>query len=168
MAEEKTDNTTKYLIAGGIALVFVWDKIFGKSEEEKKADKEEEKISLLPPEKNPLQESFKPTKPPAGRILFRTTKTVPAIPGDYLSKAATSIKFAIGKFTDDESAIISAMKRAATKTELNLIARTYAAVFKRDMWFDLKDNLNAGEMLPILQYVNKLPDSIPGTPAPKK
>ncbi|MEO5350743.1 MAG: hypothetical protein H7836_14030 [Magnetococcus sp. YQC-3] len=156
-------NTPTILLIGG-SILFFWDKIFGKSEADKKAEAEEEKLTNVEPSKNPLTESFKPvSKIPPGNIILRTTKTNPAVPAGYFSKAVIDIKNAIGTFTDDESKILSSIKKAATKYEINLMSRLYTQLYKRDLLFDLKDNLNAKEITPILTHINKLPLYIKGT-----
>jgi len=47
MAEKKDNTNTYLLIGGGVLVLMLWDKIFGKSEEEKKLNKEEEKLEAL-------------------------------------------------------------------------------------------------------------------------
>jgi hypothetical protein len=84
--------------------------------------------------------------------LFRKSAT------KILLQSAKDIKNSIGLFTDDEAKIVNAFKRAITKTEINLIARYYSALYKRDLMFDIKDNLSAKELLPIYKYINSLPD----------
>ena len=162
MAEQK-DNTGMYLIAAGVGVLFLWDKIFGKSEEEKKLDTEEKKLDDKPPAANPTTNVFTQGKIPKGTIAIRTTKTKPAVPPDYFSKAVVALKLAFGTFTDDETAIVAAIKRAATKSELNLMFKIYNLLYKRDLMYDLANNLNAKERLPIITYINKLPEYIKGT-----
>lgn len=159
---EKKDNTTTYIIVGGVLVLVIWDKIFGKSEEEKKLNKEEEKLEALPATKNPTNANYTITKKPADTIIIRTTKTIPAVPGDYFSKAVVALKYAIGTFTDDEAAIVAALKKAVTKSELALMVKVYNQLFKQDLFTVLKDNLNAKELLPIYSYITKLPDYIKG------
>lgn len=154
-------DTMKWLIIGGGAL-FLFDKFFGKSESEKKTDEQENKLDLLPPDKNPLNQQYAPSKIPKGTIIIRSTKTKPAVPAGYFGHAAKGIKDAIGTFTDDESAILANVKKAATKSEVAVISKVYSVLYKRDLLFDLKDNLNSKELLPILTYINKLPDYIKG------
>lgn len=151
----------KIALIGVFGFMF-YDKIFGKSKTDKEAESEEKKITDLPNEKNPVSLAYVAKKAPAGYILYRNTKTSPSIPANYLSNAAIEIKNAIGKFTDDEAGIINAIKKAATKFELNLIAKVYSVLYKRDLWFDLKDNLNNKELLQITSYVNKIPEFIKG------
>lgn len=155
-------NTPTILLIAGAGL-FLINKIFGKSKEDAQAESEEKKLTDVEPAKNPLAESFKPIdKKPAGTIIIRTTKTVPAVPSGYFSKAVIDIKNAIGTFTDDESKIMAAIKKAATKYEINVMAKTYALLYKRDLFYDLKDNLSTKELLPIMQHINKLPLYIKG------
>lgn len=158
------DSTTvNILLIGGLGLL-VYNKLFGKSKEEKATEKEEEKLESLPLQNNPLSsQTYTPTKKaPAGFIYVRSTTTKPAVPSGYLGKAAKQIKDAIGTFTDDEGQIVAGIKMAATKAELNIIAKSYEILYKRDLMYDLKDNLSKKEMLPILTYINKLPDYIKG------
>lgn len=147
--------TPAILVGAGL---FFYNKIFGKSESEKGAEREESKIDTQDLKKNPFAENFTPSKPKKslrpGEYYYRR-KTAPAL----MNKSAQEIKKAIGIFTDDETAIVNAFKRAITKTEVNLIGRNYSAMYKRDLMFDLKDNLNAKELLPIFSYINKLPDT---------
>lgn len=169
MAQSKTasatvglNTPTVLLIAGG--GLWLINKFFGKSAADTKAESEEKKLTDVEPSKNPLTESFKPlTKKPAGTIIIRTTKTVPAVPAGYFSKAVIDIKNAIGTFTDDESKILASIKKAATKYEINIMSKLYTQLYKRDLLFDLKDNLNNKEMIPILSHINKLPLYIKGT-----
>lgn len=162
MAEQKKDNTTTYIIVGGVLILVVWDKIFGKSEEEKKLEAVEEKLEKLPATENPTNANYQITKKPKDTIIIRTTKTVPAVPADYFSKAVVALKLAIGNFSDDEAAIVAALKKAVTKSELALIVKVYNQMFKQDLFTVLKDNLNAKELLPIFTYVNSLPNYIKG------
>lgn len=158
------DSTTiNILLIGGLGLL-VYNKLFGKSKEEKETEKEESKLDALPLQNNPVSSQlYTPTKKaPAGYIYVRSTTTKPAVPSGYLGSAAKKIKDGIGTFTDDESAIVAGIKMAATKAELNVIARVYDMLYKRDLMYDLKDNLSKKEMLPILTYINKLPEYIKG------
>jgi hypothetical protein len=156
-------NTPTVLLLAGAGL-FIINKIFGKSEAEAKAETEEKKLLDVEPSKNPLTENYKPAaKIPPGFIMIRTNKTTPGVPSNYFSKAVIDIKNSIGTFTDDESKILASIKKAATKYEVNLMARTYSTLYKRDLLFDLKDNLNSKEILPILTHINKLPAFIKGS-----
>lgn len=158
MAEEKKDDSIKWLVIGGLAL-FAYDKFFGQSKEEKESAKEESKIVDAPVAKNPLTQAYTGSgsgKLPKGYTYIRSAAK-PA-----LGQAAKNIKKAIGTFTDDESKIIAAIKTAVTKPEVNLITRMYSFYFKRDLLFDLKDNLNAKELAPIFSYINKLPVWVKG------
>lgn len=147
---------TQLLIFAGFGLLF-YNKIFGKSEKEKEAAAEEKKLDDLPVDTNPLMQTYKPKNPPKGYWILRRKNKVAQ---SQATQAAREIKAAIGTFTDDESKIVNAMKRAVTKSEINLIARIYAALYKRDLNYDLKDNLGKNELLPIFKYINKLPDFI--------
>jgi hypothetical protein len=169
MAENKAtfglNTPTVLLIAGG--ALFLINKIFGKSESDTKAESEENKITDRPTDKNPLLDSFKPlTTKPAGTIIIRGVNTIPAVPANYFSSAVVMIHNAIGTFTDDESAIMTAIKRAATQYELNAMAKVYAILYKKDLLTDLKDNLSSKELVPIYQHINKLPLYIKGTTKP--
>jgi len=163
---KKTSGLDPELMKWGALLLggyFVFDHFFGKSKETKESEAEEKKITDLPPDKNPLNDGFRPiSKMPAGNIIIRSTKTIPSVPANYFSSAVVQLKNAIGTFTDDESAIISALKKAATQFEINIMAKTYQVLYKRDLMYDLKDNLSAKELLPIYQHINKLPYFIKG------
>lgn len=150
--QQNTTNYTPLLIAAGVLLV--WDKIFGKSEGEKQSEAEQKKLDDAPQTNNPTLENYKPPVKniPKGATLFRKSAT------KILLQSAKDIKNSIGLFTDDEAKIVNAFKRAITKTEINLIARYYSALYKRDLMFDIKDNLSAKELLPIYKYINSLPD----------
>lgn len=163
MAEEKMMNSTtvNILLLGGLGLL-VYNKFFGKSKEDKKSEVEESKLDELPIKENPLTESFVSIKIPAGYIAIRSTKTIPTVPAGYLGTAVASIKLAIGEYSDDESAIVAGIKRAVTKNELNVMTKTYQVLYKRDLLYDLKDNLSKKELLPIFTYINKLPYYIKG------
>lgn len=149
-------QTVQILVLGGFGLLF-YNKIFGKSDETKKAEAEEKKLDDAPLEKNPLMQTYKPLKPKKGYWILRRKNDVGK---NQALMAAREIKAAIGYFQDDETRIINAMKRAVTKSEINLISRLYAALYKKDLNYDLKDNLSKKELLPIFSYINKLPDFV--------
>ena len=156
-------STINILLIGGLGLL-VYNKLFGKSKEEKQTEQEESKLESLPLQNNPVSSQiYTPVKKaPTGFIYVRSDKTKPAVPKGYLGLAAKQIRDAIGTFTDDETQIVAGIKKAATKAEINVIARVYETLYKRDLMYDLKDNLSKKEMLPILTYINKLPDYIKG------
>lgn len=154
-------STINILLIGGAALLF-YDKIFGKNAEDKKAEQEVSQFDEQPIKDNPLQPSYVPPKIPKGYIGLRTTKTVPSVPAGYYGKAVASLKLSFGTFTDDETDIVNALKQATTKPELSVIAKTYSTLYKRDLFFDLKDNLGAKELVIIFTYLNKLPNYIKG------
>lgn len=154
-------NTINILLIGGAALLF-YDRIFGKNAEDKKADEQVNSFDSVPIKDNPLQPSYVPPKIPRGYIGLRTTKTVPSVPAGYYGKAVASLKLSFGTFTDDETDIVNALKQATTKPELSVIAKTYSTLYKRDLFFDLKDNLGTKELLIIFTYLNKLPNYIKG------
>lgn len=166
MAENKATvglNTPTILLIAGAGL-FLINKIFGKSEDDTKAESEEKKITDKEPDKNPLLDSFAPLKTkPANTIIIRSTKTTPGVPANYFSSAVVMLKNAIGTFTDDESAIMTAIKRAATQYEMNVMAKVYAQLYKKDLLTELKSNLSTAELVPIYQHINKLPLYIKGT-----
>jgi len=150
------------LYAAGAYILY--RRFFGKDKEDKAADEASSQILNLPINKNPLQtESYKPTTPPAaGKIYFRTDKTSPAVAKTYFVDAARDIKESFGIFNDDEARIIRSIKKALTKQEVNLIARAYSALYKKDLFFDLKDRLNKKELQPAFSYILSLPETIPG------
>ena len=84
------------------------------------------------------------------------------LPKTYFIDAARDIKNAFGLFNDDEAAIVRAFKKALTKQEINLISRSYSALYKTDLFFDISNRLNIKELEPIYSYILKLPETIPG------
>lgn len=145
---------------GGYLL---YNRFFGKKQEDLEANQASNEIRNLPIQKNPLQtESFKPTIPKPNTITFRTDKTSPSVPKTFFVDAARDIKESFGVFNDDEARIIRSLKRARTQQEINLIARSYSALFRKDLFYDLNDRLNKKELAPIYQYILKLPNEIPG------
>lgn len=146
---------------GGYIL---YNRFFGKKAEDVQAEAAASNIKALPIANNPLQtETYKPTtqaKP--GTIFFRTDKTNPSVPKTYFIDAARDIKNAFGLFNDDEAAIVRAFKKALTKQEINLISRSYSALYKTDLFFDISNRLNIKELEPIYSYILKLPETIPG------
>lgn len=150
--QQQSNDTMKWLIIAGATLL-LYNKIFGKSEVEKQSDAEQSKIEDAPQKNNPTAENYKPEKKaPKGYVYIRK------VAKGLMTQSARDIKTSIGMFTDNEAKIINAFKRAATKPEINLLSKIYAVTYKRDLMFDLKDNLNNKELLPIYKYINGLPD----------
>lgn len=146
------NDTMKWVVIIGGGLLF-YDKIFGKSKEEKQSEAEQSKIEDAPQAKNPTLENYKvEKKAPKGYVYIRKNAA------RILSQSAKDIKASFGVFNDDETKIVNAMKRAVTKPEINLLSRLYSALYKRDLMYDLKDNLNSKELLPIYKYINSLPE----------
>lgn len=152
--QQQSNDTMKWVIIGGAALL-LYDKIFGKSKDEKESKAEESKIEDAPQKNNPTAENYTTTKKaPKGYVYMR--KIAPKL----MTQSARDIKSSFGTFDDDETKIINAFKRAATKPEINLLSKIYSATYKRDLMFDLKDSLNAKELLPIFKYINGLPEYV--------
>lgn len=162
MQPQKKDNSTLNIILIGTGVLLLYDRIFGKNAEDKKAEEEIKEFDSVPIKDNPLQPSYIPPKIPKGYIGLRTVNTVPSVPKGYYGKAVSSLKLAFGTFTDDETAIVNALKQAVTKPELSVIAKTYSTLYKRDLFYDLKDNLGTKELIAIFTYLNKLPNYIKG------
>jgi len=164
MSESKPINT-EYIKLGLYALGgwLLYNRFFGKDRADREAEAASNVINQLPIDKNPLQtESYKPKAPAPNTIAFRTDKTTPAVPKTYFVDAARDIRDSFGVFNDDEAKITRSIKKALTKQEVNLIARSYSALYKKDLFFDLNDKLNLKELAPIYKYINELPDTIKG------
>lgn len=150
------NDTMKWVVIIGGALLF-YDKIFGKSKETKESEAEQSKIEDAPQAKNPTLENYKPDKKkPIGTVYIRTGSQ------RLLGQSAKDIKASFGFFNDNETKILNAFKRAVTKPEINLLSRLYSALYKKDLMYDIKDNLNAKEILPIAKYINGLPEYVKG------
>jgi len=141
----------------------IYNRFFGKKAEDREAEQASDEVRNLPIDKNPLQtETFKPPVNKSNFIAFRTDKTSPSVPKTFFVDAARDIKESFGVFNDDEARIIRSIKRAKTQTEVNIIARSYSALFRKDLFFDLNNKLNKTELAPIYTYILKLPAEIPG------
>jgi len=150
-----------YAIGGYI----LYNRFFGKDKEDREADAASAAVNQLPPANNPLQtETYRPKAAAAsGMIYFRTDKTKPPVPKTYFVDAARDIKESFGIFNDDEARITRSMKKALTKAEVNLIARAYSALYKKDLFFELNSRLNKKELQPIYSYILALPEQMKGT-----
>lgn len=77
---------------------------------------------------------------------------------DLASWALTGkIENAIGVFYDDEAEITSAFRALKYKNQVSYLSYKYAERFGRDLLTDLQKNLNADELKPIYDHINKLP-----------
>ncbi len=153
MAEQAKDETMKYVVIFGGAIL-LWDKIFGKTEQEKAAAKQEQILTQVPQDKNPTLENYK-LPPKKGYAIYRKNA------GSILGNAAREIREAIGHgHFVNSSKILAQMKRAVTKTEVNILFRSYNTIFKRDLLNDLKVNMPAGGLSQVLEYINTLPNYI--------
>lgn len=77
---------------------------------------------------------------------------------DSASWALTGkIENAIGVFYDDEAEITSAFRALKYKNQVSYLSYKYAERFGRDLLTDLQKNLNADELKPIYDHINKLP-----------
>lgn len=151
MAEAKQNNAPWLLI--GIFGMMVWGKLFGESKEDKEGEQETDKTESAPLNKNPfMYGQFKLPKKPG---YYRFTLTL-----QEATKAASQIQAGIGTFTDDESQIMAGLKKARTKADITYIVAIYEKLYKRDLYTDLKKNLNRKKELGSLvnKFVNKLPD----------
>ena len=165
MATEKRtfDPEIVKLFLYAIGAYILYNRFFGKKTEDIEAEKASATIKGLEPKSNPLQtETYRPAVKQPGFIYFRTDKTAPSVPKTYFLEAARDINNAFGIFNDDEAAITRAIKKAITKSEVNLISRAYSVLFKKDLFYQLNNKLNKNELEPIYNYILKLPDSIKG------
>ncbi len=156
MASEEKNNNTQTVIIIGAALL-LWDKLVGKSEDEKKAEEEAKKLLNVPQEKNPTLENF---KVPAKKGYAVMRKNI----GTVLGPNAATIKKAIGNGyfvgMEEQSTILTALKKCITKTEMNILFRTYSALYKRDLLTDLQANLYPVNLEKAFAYINTLPNYI--------
>jgi hypothetical protein len=77
---------------------------------------------------------------------------------DSASFALTGkIENAIGIFYDDEAEIVSAFRVLKYKNQVSYLSFKYAQRFGRDLLTDLQKNLDAEELKPIYDHINKLP-----------
>lgn len=67
------------------------------------------------------------------------------------------IKDAIGYIYDDEAEITSAFRALKYKNQVSYLAFKYNERYGRDLLTDLQKNLNADELKPIYDHINKLP-----------
>jgi hypothetical protein len=77
---------------------------------------------------------------------------------DSASFALTGkIENAIGILYDDEAEIVSAFRVLKYKNQVSYLSFKYAQRFGRDLLTDLQKNLDAEELKPIYDHINKLP-----------
>jgi hypothetical protein len=162
MAATKSDNSTLYLVIGGLLL---YDKIFGKSKEEAAAEQkniiEEGKIENVPLTSNPFDYQHYKPKVPASLVKSKKYSLLRKGAGIPIRKAASDIKYGWSIFNDDESKVINGFKTAKTKPEIALLAQYYSFDFKKDLAYDIKTKMSPEERVNIYAYINKLPEYIP-------
>ena len=154
MAAQSNGNTTTAIVIIAGALLF-YDKIFGKSEAETKADKAESQLLDVPQEKNPTLPNYK-VKAKAGYITIR--KNIGSLIGPQLALIKKAIGAGIYVSQNDVTAIINAFKVCRTKSEVNVLFRSYSTLYKRDLITDLQTSLTAPNKERIYTFINSLPD----------
>lgn len=161
-AKDNNNAMTAAIIIGG-ALIF-YDKIFGKSQEQKQLEQEastsKSKVTsqTTPVAQDPTLDSYVAPKPPKGYTVLRKKL------GTVFADAAKQISKAIGNnviiTSYNRAQIVDAVKQALTKPEINLLWRTYKSVYKRDLTYDLDQALknDPDTIKEIYSYINKLPN----------
>lgn len=76
---------------------------------------------------------------------------------DYAIKLAKQINDAFGVTGDDEASIYDVFKSLKTKFQVSMLSFYYSAVYKVDLFNELRDRLSADEMLVIINIVKKMP-----------
>lgn len=158
-------NNQTLIIAGAvlIVLVLVLNKLFGKDEGEKEGDTIEKKGVL---DYNKYIETIK--KAPKGREIFSMGFVEQGAIANELSKLLF-IKGVPDYLVDvPEEKVIAQIKRAGTKPDMVVIAKSYATRTKRDLYSDLKVALNDEEQKIAFGYINGLPDYVKAKPKAKK
>ena len=156
MTKREESFYTKIAVAAGIYLFAVRPLLqkFGIAKTQE--DRLIETQSALPNNKNPFSPTFWKTGPAGTKIL----KIEPA------SQMAAKIYFAMGNFSDDESAIYGVFRSLSTQSQVSFIAMRFQDMYKIDLLEYLKrgrnqfnpaSGLNAEELAVVLNIVNKLP-----------
>jgi hypothetical protein len=110
----------------------------------------------LPNNQNAFSPLFWKTGPAGTKIL----KVEPA------SQMAAKIYFAMGNFTDDESAIYGVFRSLGTQSQVSFLSARFTDMYKVDLLDFLKrgrnqynpaSGLNADELAVVLNIVNQLP-----------
>lgn len=110
----------------------------------------------LPNDKNPFSPVFWKTGPAGTQILKH----------EYASQWAARIYFAMGNFSDDESAVYSIFRQLKTQSQASYLAMYFRDMYKEDLLEFLKrgrnqfnpaSGLNSDELAVIINMINKLP-----------
>lgn len=156
MTKQEESFYTKIAIAAGIYLFAVRPLLQKFGIAKTKEDRLVEAQGMLPNNANPFSPVFWKTGPAGTRIL----KVEPA------SQMAAKIYFAMGNFSDDESAIYGVFRSLGTQSQVSFLAARFADMYKVDLLEFLKrgrnqynpaSGLNADELAVVLNIVNQLP-----------
>lgn len=133
------------LLVGGY---FAFNKIFGKSKEDKEAEKdlkEQEKKNNIWAGVASLKTNVKPSQ----NIYLLTTSDANII--------AKKINSAFGTFNDDEEAIYGVFRKLRYQTQVASIVDAYKTLFNQDLLTTLKSKLSDSEFYEVIRIIDTKP-----------
>lgn len=145
-------NPNLIIIAAlAIGGYFAYNKFFGKSKEEKQADKaleDQEKKNNIWAGVASLQKTIK------------TTQTIKLLTASDSNIIAKKINNAWGNFNDDEEAVYAAFRGLRYQTQVSSLVDAYKKLYNKDLLTTLKSNLSDSEFNEVINIINTKPIGI--------
>jgi hypothetical protein len=164
MAKKQTINPNLIIALGGLAIAYygiikpILEKIGLKQSEEGKLI---EKTEKKPNKENPFSPTFLRSLKPGSKVSL--------LKSEAKKNLAKRIYDAMGYFSDDEAAVISAFRILKTQSQVADLATYFSIAYKTDLLDFLRKGkgvfpqagLNESELSEILNIVNNLPKQMP-------